>query len=103
MLRVVDPESLEPRRKLIDLGLDSLMAVELRNRLTTALGLARPLAATLIYDQPNIEAAVEVSGPGVLRESLKTVPEVPRRLCPTYPEMSGTCRIRRPRPCCSKD
>ena len=56
VLRVVDPETLEPRRKLIDLGLDSLMAIELRNRLTKLLGLARPLAATLIYDHPNIEA-----------------------------------------------
>ncbi len=46
-----------PRQRLFDLGLDSLGAVELRNRLAAQLG--RELRATLLFDFPTLQALAE--------------------------------------------
>jgi acyl carrier protein len=50
-----------PRRtqRLMDIGIDSLMAVELSGRLSSQLSLKRSLRSTLIFDHPTIQAIAE--------------------------------------------
>lgn len=60
--------------RFADLGMDSLMAVQLRNRLSRGLAMDKPLAASVMFDHPTIDAisayllnvmapAVEVAAP----------------------------------------
>jgi acyl transferase domain-containing protein/acyl carrier protein len=55
-LGMASPEQLEPRQRLFDIGMDSLMAVELKNRLEAGLGIS--LRSTLVFDYPTLETMV---------------------------------------------
>ncbi len=57
VLGLAAPEALDPQQGLADLGMDSLMAVELRNRLQASLGC--PVPTTVVFDYPTIAALVD--------------------------------------------
>lgn len=56
VLKLDESQHPGPQQRLLDLGFDSLMAVQLRNRLSAGLALERPLPASLLFDYPTIEA-----------------------------------------------
>jgi len=57
VLGMDSPEQMEPRQRLFDLGIDSLMALQLKNRLEPSLGCTLP--QTLLFDYPTIEALTD--------------------------------------------
>jgi malonyl CoA-acyl carrier protein transacylase/SAM-dependent methyltransferase len=74
VLRLAPSHSVDRRHRLMDLGFDSLMAVELRDRLATGLGLTRRLPATLIFDHPSIEDIASYLGSDVLGHGSSPTP-----------------------------
>jgi hypothetical protein len=55
VLRLDPSQPPDRQARLMDLGFDSLMAVQLRNQLGQGLKLATPLPATVLFDYPTID------------------------------------------------
>jgi acyl transferase domain-containing protein/NADPH:quinone reductase-like Zn-dependent oxidoreductase/SAM-dependent methyltransferase/NADP-dependent 3-hydroxy acid dehydrogenase YdfG len=76
----------DPRQPLHDVGLDSLMAVELRNALGAAV--ERTLPATLLFDHPSVEALVDH-----LAELLAPAREAAQAVSPAAAAVSGAAGV----------
>jgi hypothetical protein len=59
VLGLAPSQTIRPDQPLRELGLDSLMAVELRNLLGAGLEWKKNLPATLLFDYPSLEAVVD--------------------------------------------
>src|SRR5262249_38500299 len=59
VLRLRHTDALDADARLLDAGLDSLMAVEVRGQLGHGLPLEQPLPATLVFDHPTIGAIAD--------------------------------------------
>lgn len=77
-----------PDQRLMEFGVDSLMAVELRNRLAQRLALTRKLTATLIFDYPTVTAIAKHLATDVLGYGSSAPMEIPR-VTPAAPAASA--------------
>jgi len=90
VLEIGDPQELDPNRPLFEMGLTSVRAVEVRDALSSSL--AVPLPATLLFDQPTIEALTSFLAHQILGLPAPQAPPVAvdaaRRLMETIDQLS---------------
>jgi len=77
ILRAASVQEIELDKGLFEMGFDSLMAVELKNRLESDLG--HPLRSTLVFNYPNIAAITDYLMTDVLKfESSAAIEDTPQ-------------------------
>jgi aryl carrier-like protein len=72
-------QSVPDKQPLRDIGLDSLMAIELRNRLRAGLEIERALPATLVFDHPTVAALTDYLATEILGWVSPPVARAPER------------------------
>jgi acyl transferase domain-containing protein/acyl carrier protein len=73
VLGLSSPELIEPGQPFFELGLDSLIAIELRNRFEISFG--RSLPATLLFDYPTVEALADYLAQEIVSANDSTLPD----------------------------
>jgi acyl carrier protein len=89
------PEAVEPARAFKELGFDSVIALEFRNRLSATTGLALP--ATLIYDHPSPAVLAGYLRSAIVADDETGAPPIIaglKRLESDLLEMAGNSEIR---------
>ena len=81
------PTAPEPAVGFFDLGMDSLMAVELRNRLNRAFGGAYTAANTVVFDYPDIATLARFLASELA--NVGTAPATPQSIAPTPPTLGS--------------
>ncbi|WP_414588369.1 type I polyketide synthase [Scytonema sp. PCC 10023] len=74
LLGFPDSQMLDPQLGFFQMGMDSLLALELRNLLQTSLGCA--LSSTVLFEYSNIESLAEYLTTDVLAQKLETTVEI---------------------------
>ncbi|CAK0743483.1 SDR family NAD(P)-dependent oxidoreductase [Gammaproteobacteria bacterium] len=69
VLRMEKGSRIDPRERLFDIGVDSLMAMELKNRLQHELAIT--LSVTLLFDYPNLDALTDYLLDNLLKATLQ--------------------------------
>ena len=78
---------LDPKTPFGELGLDSLLAIELRNRLGRSLGLRLP--ATLLFENPTLATLGDVLMSEIALEAAPVPPESTRKTAPASDVFAG--------------
>ncbi len=89
MLRYEDSDALDPDRGFFQIGMDSLIAMELKNHLQTSL--ARPLRTTLAFDYPSINLLSRY----IYQELYPSQEEAPPSIAALMPEQDSLADLSR--------